>query len=327
METLLRKMSHGAILRCCGLSSVCSCAIVLGLLLFSPQVVAPLYGQTPPETDKSEVTESKESSENKAPQPESTDSPSRASSTQNPLELSPRLRELLDLATDNSVSILKREMPAYWGLIDQVSGLTVPELSKDAVKNPRFHDYYSKASQHRGELVTTVMHIRRVLSYPVDPSLGHKTEKLYELWGWTDESKAWMYCIVTPSLPPDFPEDGDVEERVRVAGYFFKLQGYRPGNAEPSSSKLAAPLIIGKIDWLKTTEEPPSRSNNLIMIFACLFAVGIILRILMRVRHGFINTKPAHLELRRRLRAARPEFLEDDDEEEEPKEETAKHVT
>jgi len=222
-----------------------------------------------------------------------------------------RLKDLLSLATDYTTKIGKREMPGYWGLVDLVMDKSVSELAKSARKNPRYNDFYSNPGKHRGELVSTTLHLRRVISYPVDPALGHKATELYELWGWTDESKAWVYCVVTPKLPPGFPKDGDFNRDVEVAGYFFKMQGYQPGSAAPNAKNLIAPLIIGRVDEVRKPEVPLAQFNNLTILFVGVFALLFFLRLMLRLRASVSSIGQTHIDVRRRLRRERPEVLDE----------------
>jgi hypothetical protein len=233
-----------------------------------------------------------------------------------------RLKDLLSLATDYTTKIGKREMPGYWGLVDLVMDKSVAELAKSARRNPRYNDFYSNPSKHRGELVSTTLHLRRVISYPVDPALGHKATELYELWGWTDESKAWVYCIVTPKLPPGFPKDGDFNRDVEVAGYFFKMQGYQPGSAAPNAKNLIAPLIIGRVDEVRKPEVPLAQFNNLTILFVGVFALLFFLRLMLRLRASVSSIGQTHIDVRRRLRRERPEVLDELPDIERPNEST-----
>jgi len=102
--------------------------------------------------------------------------------------------------------------------------------------------------QQRGKLFQFDLNVRRVLSYdaPVN-SAGIK--KVYEVTGWTTESKAWLYVVLTAHLPAGMPTGPDVNERVTFAGYFLKVQGYHAAGAGPRDKPLAAPLLIGRMTW------------------------------------------------------------------------------
>ncbi len=210
-----------------------------------------------------------------------------------------RLEELLQLVSDNTYSIHKREMPAYWGLLEKAQKQSLSSLLETARPNPRFNDFYTAASKHRGELVKLTLHVRRVISYPVENENRIGAKELYELWGWTDEAKAWMYCAVTADLPEGFPRSGDVQEKVTLVGYFLKLQAYQPGDAAPNAKPLVAPLLLGKIDW---TREPPKKDSdfgNWPMYVVMGVGAMVMLRVVLQVR-GFSKTTRSRSMYKRR---------------------------
>ena len=79
------------------------------------------------------------------------------------------------------------------------------------------------------------MNVRRVLSYPA-PENSAGIETVYEVWGFTRESQAWLYVVLTAELPPGMATGPNVDERATVAGYFLKLQGYHEAGAAPKDS-------------------------------------------------------------------------------------------
>jgi hypothetical protein len=75
------------------------------------------------------------------------------------------------------------------------------------------------------------------------PENSARLKVVYELWGWTDESKSLPYCVVVPELPPGMKPGGDVDHEVQFAGYFLKWMRYTPGAGEERSS----PLLLGRV--------------------------------------------------------------------------------
>ncbi len=110
-----------------------------------------------------------------------------------------RLAELLSLVTDNTTKINKREMPAYWTLVDKAKQGDLQQLKKESRVNPRFNEFYSNPAKRRGELVTITLNVRRVIPYPSQRNKAG-VKQLYELWGWTEEAKPGC----TASSPPSF---------------------------------------------------------------------------------------------------------------------------
>lgn len=210
-----------------------------------------------------------------------------------------RLKDLLSLVTDNTPGIHKRENPAYFALVNEVLSHTPEELRSKARKNPRFDEFYRKPAKHRGELVHLMLNVRRVLPIDVQAKNEAGVTRLYELWGWTDEAKAWMYCCITPELPDGFPTQGDIAKRVELTGYFFKMQAYQPGDAEPNARNLVAPLIIGYVTPAPHAPKEVESVGSWPFYLIGGFGLIMLMRILMHVRF-FSRHLPTHRNYRRR---------------------------
>ncbi|MGN6137184.1 MAG: hypothetical protein ACTHOU_22085 [Aureliella sp.] len=211
-----------------------------------------------------------------------------------------RIKELLSLVSDNTLFNHKRENPAYFALLKEVLRQTPEQLRSQARDNPRFNDFYRKPAEHRGEVVHLVLNLRRIL--PIDIHIENEAgvKRIYELWGWTDEAKAFMYCCITPELPPGLPSEGDVDERIEVTGYFFKMQAYQPGDAAPNARNLVAPVVIGRIVSSPkpvAAEGPGLGQWPLVLILG--FAIVIAMRLVMQARGGS-RFAPTHRHYRRR---------------------------
>jgi len=158
-------------------------------------------------------------------------------------------------AHDLATFIRGYEMPAYWRLMKWIVGQSTAQLAARAPDEAVFAQLVQHPNKYRGELVTAELTVRRVLSYDVDENPAG-VKRLYELWGWPTSGRGWFYVVVTPELPPGFPEEADVAQNVRVYGYFFRVQGYQPAKAKPQARPTPAPLLIGRIDWLRSTSAP-----------------------------------------------------------------------
>jgi len=111
-----------------------------------------------------------------------------------------------------------------------------------------YTDFMQSPAKYRGRLVRLELNVRRVLSYPVENSpVG--VQRIYEIWGYTDESRGWLYDVVTSQLPEGMPTGANVHERASFVGYFFKLQGYHEAGAKPRAAPLRAPLLVGRLAW------------------------------------------------------------------------------
>jgi hypothetical protein len=150
--------------------------------------------------------------------------------------------------TDGTLETQPEEMPAYWRLMSWVHNQSLVQMKRRAQQNVVFADMVHRPNAHRGGLLQLDLHVRRILSYDV-PSNPLGIERLYELWGSTNESRAWLYVAVVPELPQGTPVGPDIDERMTLCGYFFKLQGYREAGAAPRDKPLLAPLLLGRAEW------------------------------------------------------------------------------
>lgn len=223
-----------------------------------------------------------------------------------------KLKDLLSLVQDNTLSVHKRENPAYFLLLKDVMDRTPEQLREEVTANPRFHDLYKKPSEYRGQLVTVKLNARRIMPVDVSPNNAAGVSRLYEIWGWTEEAKAWMYCCVVPELPEGF-EEGNVSKRIELTGYFFKMQAYQPGNAAPNARNLVAPLVIGRI---VDAGAPPAKVINSMgswpMFLIIGFGIIVMFRLMLHLRGMGRNAPPIRRNYRRRsLEPIDPDALDD----------------
>jgi len=166
-------------------------------------------------------------------------------------------KEQFQALTDGAIELGREEMPAYWRLFNWTEHQSYDVLNKRATGDVVLNQFMQSPNEQRGKLYRLDLNVRRVLAYNApDNSAGIK--KVYEVWGWTTESKAWLYCVLTAHLPPGMPVGPDVYERVTFAGYFLKVQGYHAAGAGPKDKPLAAPLLIGRLSWKESPVAQPA---------------------------------------------------------------------
>ena len=101
-----------------------------------------------------------------------------------------------------------------------------------------------------GHLVTLQGHVRHMVTYSGDDRLFNG-RRLYELWLFTDDSQHNPAVIVTPNLPPDFPLEAEVLDRVKVTGCFFKRYVY----GSQDTDRIAPLILAGTVSWEPTVDQ------------------------------------------------------------------------
>jgi hypothetical protein len=157
-------------------------------------------------------------------------------------------REEFQAITDGTTDLHIEEMPAYWRLMGWADRQTPAMLRQRSQRKMFYTHLVQRPDEYRGQLIHLDLNVRRVLDYPAEKN-GLGIDKLYEAWGWSDESRGWLYVVVFAHLPPGMPVGPDVSESVSVDGYFMKLQGYHEAGAKPHAPPLRAPLLIGRAVW------------------------------------------------------------------------------
>lgn len=186
------------------------------------------------------------------------------------------LNDWLSVIVDNSMGLQNRELPAYRYYINKINHLSYDELKAGAVISPPFKYFHREAQKHRGEKVDIDVNIRRVEKVELTDADKFEVKHLYEIWGWNQESQAWLYVFVTTELPPGFQEGKHVNFHSRFAGYFFKLQGYRAANAAKGNDPLVAPLLIGKFS--ENIPVPKSKTPfGMGQIFLLIFCLVLVM--------------------------------------------------
>lgn len=165
--------------------------------------------------------------------------------------------EQFQALTDGGTELGREEMPAYWRLFSWAEHQSLQELTRRSDGNVVLNQFIRSPEEHRGKLFRLDLNVRRVLSYDA-PENSAGIKKVYEVWGFTTESQAWLYCVLTAHLPPGMPTGPNVSERVSFAGYFLKVQGYHAAGAGPKDKALAAPLLIGRLSWQQAPSLQPA---------------------------------------------------------------------
>jgi hypothetical protein len=206
------------------------------------------------------------------------------------------LKEELQAVSDGQMYRDRTEMAAYHRLARWAKAQTFEAMSKRATKNVVYTRYLQSPSEMRGKLVAMRLDVRRILegSPVTDPEDTTRKITFYELWGFTDESKTFPYCVIAEDMPEGMPIAPNVQEYVRFVGYFLGLQGYQSALSKPGSRPLVAPMLIGRVKWDKPEPMPLTNTDySIIAIVAAavvLIAIGAFAVAILRGRRGFLET-------------------------------------
>ncbi|MCY2983118.1 MAG: hypothetical protein NTY15_05710 [Planctomycetota bacterium] len=202
------------------------------------------------------------------------------------IALDGQTQDLLSVVIDNSLRMSKREMPAYWELVRKTSMASFQQLHQTANSKIKFNELYANPSKHRGELIARDIVVRRVTRYEAEPGNKAGVNGVYEIWGSTDQSHAWLYVFITDKLPEGFSEESILKKRMQFAGYFLKLLAYQPGSASPNAKPLLAPMLIGQLHSAAVAtpiaiDDTPWWANWGLSSFIVLLATFLTLRVFL----------------------------------------------
>lgn len=191
--------------------------------------------------------------------------------------------------TDSTLRCSAEEMPAYWRLLKWSVQQPDGGSERNRFSRVAFNELVNRPNRHRGAPVQVDLHICRIVSYAA-PDNGLGIERLYEVWGWSDDSRGSLYVAITPELPPGMQTGEKVSERGTLLGYFYKVQGYLAAGSAPQACPSAAPLMIGRLErWTgpatvvaKTNELWPAAGG---LLLAASFVWLLSHRPLFRSRH------------------------------------------
>jgi hypothetical protein len=187
---------------------------------------------------------------------------------------------------DGSLEIQPEENFAYARLFSWIQQQSWDDLCRRSRNDVVFADLMHSPAKYRGRLLKLDLNVRRVLTYPVDNRLI-KARQMYEIWGFTEDSKAWLYDVVTDELPAGMPIGPDVMERAKFVGYFFKLQGYYEAGAKPRATPLRAPLLVGRLVRYPSATELQSRGIGWWELGAAAIVAAMILTLVLVQRAFF----------------------------------------
>jgi hypothetical protein len=142
------------------------------------------------------------------------------------------------------------EMPAYWRCLKWAGAQSFAELEQRALRRIVYTQLWEQPDKYRGKLIRLRLHVRRILDWDA-PKNSAGVRRVYEAWGWTDESKSFPYVVVFADAPEGTPLGDNLDEEGIFVGYFLKTIAYTASNRNRSS-----PLLLGRMKWLNSAAPP-----------------------------------------------------------------------
>lgn len=159
-------------------------------------------------------------------------------------------------ALGDKAELAREDMPAYWRLMRWTRAQTFDELLARADQNVLYTQFFTgDPNNQRGKPFRLRLHIKRIVELKDQdvPDNSAGVNRLYEVWGTTDDSKTYLYVAVCPELPPGMQPGHEISEEGVFVGYFLKVMPY-----EAAVKRLAAPLMIGRLRAVPRPAAPPA---------------------------------------------------------------------
>src|SRR5262245_39182850 len=97
--------------------------------------------------------------------------------------------------TDSTFHCGVEEMPAYWRLLKWSLQSSNTQADQNRFSSVPFNHLVNRPTLLRGVPVQVDLHVCRIASYPApENSLG--IQRLYEVWGWSDDSRGSLYVAI-----------------------------------------------------------------------------------------------------------------------------------
>jgi hypothetical protein len=177
-------------------------------------------------------------------------------------------------AIRDKAPILPRETAAYAKLLERARETSADALAKQARRDIFFTHVWERPEKYRGVPVHLQGIAKKILTFEVAPTLS-PTERLYEVWFYTDENGSFPNLVILQDPPAGLAVGDELNLRVTVDGYFMKLMGYRAGD-----TFRAAPLFVGRMHWTPAPVAAPSTMSEFSRFSRRDLGIGIFLLIL-----------------------------------------------
>jgi hypothetical protein len=151
--------------------------------------------------------------------------------------------ELFQVVNDRQ-PLEQLEMPAYWMLLRWARAQSFQQLQARADAKVSYNQLWEQPDKYRGKPIRLRLHVRQIVEYDA-PENSAGIRKLYECWGWTDQSKTFPICTICLELPAGWKigEQASAREEGVFAGYYLKNMKY----GAASDKTRYAPVFLGRM--------------------------------------------------------------------------------
>lgn len=178
-------------------------------------------------------------------------------------------------AIEDRKEILPRETAAYAKLLQMARDTPADVLAQEARRDIFFTHLWERPEKYRGVPIHLTGVAKKILTYEVAPTMS-PAERLYDVWFYSDENRAFPYVLVIQDPPVGLTIGHELNLRITVDGYFFKLMKYRA-----EDTYRAAPLLVGRMHWTPAPPPAPSLLTELKQIPRRDLAIGVFVLFLV----------------------------------------------
>ena len=143
------------------------------------------------------------------------------------------IQQAISVISDGDREMSKRDMPAYFQILNWVDHQSTALLRKRAKKDVLYSHFRKTPDSMRLQIVELKLNVRQIVRYTKPPKNGitepmttDEGHPIYEVRGFTQEGRSNLYIGIVTDLPKGMPIGTSINEDARLVGYFFKLQGY-----------------------------------------------------------------------------------------------------
>jgi hypothetical protein len=170
-----------------------------------------------------------------------------------PTDVDPAEREQaqhLFEAVSDKPELAPEEMAAYWRLMKWTRAQTFAAMDHRAARDVPRLGLLEQPERYRGHLLRLRLHILRILDWEA-PKNSADVKRVYEAWGWTDQSNSLYVCAFT-ELPAGMKTGESQHEEGVFVGYFLKDLGF-----QALMRNHAAPLLVGRMQRAESSAPAP----------------------------------------------------------------------